>query len=555
MTTVTPVATPIASAIARALTAPGVGGEISLAGLQDRKAEWNVNDLSTLFTTAAGSTPATVGMLVGRIEDKSGFGQHLTAVDAERAYLRQRPNGTYYLEGDGTLRRYSIAGSAGYFKFLHDGTGGSGCIVAGMGNAPANSLQSYVMNTNGVTTSLAGFGVSDTTGTGTGTRSYLLRIGNGSASVFSGGPFIGDMRRDGIVQPMMWTYKTQAGGDVYTCIDGGAAGLSTFGKVAEANTPTSANAYQDMQLFTTNAAAYFKGEWSGAVYGASEWTVAERQLVSRWAASLVGNGPYLLGVGDSHTFNASYGQYLRDFYPARLETLLRAGGISRTSVNKGVSGNSTANIIARLATVTETGNSNTAIIYAGTNDLNAATTVQAAPTPTTTTFNVAAGKGVYYAAGGQITVNGVVCTILSTATDSITLTAPLGFTPTAGQAVVIDTQANLVTIGNALKAAGYSQLIVCGQHYLNFASGGDTVATPLSSTVALRALQSAAATTLGALYVDFHAYMRDLIVAGTYTQGDDTAWHVAVGNTHLNNTGEQILADAIFAAMQAQGWA
>jgi hypothetical protein len=71
----------------------------------------------------------------------------------------------------------------------------------------------------------------------------------------------------------------------------------------------------------------------------------------------------------------------------------------------------------------------------------------------------------------------------------------------------------------------------------------------------LRVEQSAAATALGALYVDFHAYMRALIVATTYAQGDDTAWHVAIGNTHLNNTGEQILADAIYAAMQAQGWA
>ena len=67
--------------------------------------------------------------------------------------------------------------------------------------------------------------------------------------------------------------------------------------------------------------------------------------------------------------------------------------------------------------------------------------------------------------------------------------------------------------------------------------------------------QQAAAAQLGALYVDFHAYMRALIVAGTYTQGDATAWHVAVGNTHLNNVGEQILADAIYAAMQAAGWA
>lgn len=52
-----------------------------------------------------------------------------------------------------------------------------------------------------------------------------------------------------------------------------------------------------------------------------------------------------------------------------------------------------------------------------------------------------------------------------------------------------------------------------------------------------------------------HDHMRGLIVSGAYAQGNDTAWHVAVGNTHLNNVGQQILADAIYAAMQAAGWA
>jgi hypothetical protein len=43
--------------------------------------------------------------------------------------------------------------------------------------------------------------------------------------------------------------------------------------------------------------------------------------------------------------------------------------------------------------------------------------------------------------------------------------------------------------------------------------------------------------------------MRSLIVAGAYTQGDDLAWHVGVGNSHLNATGEQILSDCIMAAI------
>jgi hypothetical protein len=60
------------------------------------------SDLSTVFTDTAGTTLATVGQAVARINDKSGNGFHATqATTARRPILRQDSEGLYYLEFDG----------------------------------------------------------------------------------------------------------------------------------------------------------------------------------------------------------------------------------------------------------------------------------------------------------------------------------------------------------------------------------------------------------------------------------------------------------------------
>src|SRR5690606_5423523 len=157
-----------------------------------------------------------------------------------------------------------------------------------------------------------------------------------------------------------------------------------------------------------------------------------------------------------------------------LEDLLRAEGYGRTALNKGVSGDSTANIIARLPAVIAGGRGDFAIVYAGTNDLGSISTVQASPPPTTTTFPVASCRETGYGVGGQITVGSEKAVILSRDGTLLTLSAPLPSAPAAGTAVGIDTEANLVTIGRALQAAGYRKIVIGGQHFWNLASGGDT---------------------------------------------------------------------------------
>lgn len=265
----------------------------------------------------------------------------------------------------------------------------------------------------------------------------------------------------------------------------------------------------------------------------------------------------MAALGDSHTFNETTGLVAADFHPAKLEINLRRAGVWVNVLNLGNSGFNTGEVLARaLSSVTPGAAPNTiGLIYAGTNDAvggSTASTVQASPSPTTTTFSVEAGKGARYLAGNNITINGTARVVESVATDAITISVALSGAPSAGQVVMPDTTANLVATANALIAKRYTKIILGLQHYLNFSVSGDTVNTPSAGGAALRLLQQAAADQVGSTVTvaDFYSYMRGLIVAGTYVQGS-ASWHVADLNSHLNATGQQILADCIYAAMPA----
>jgi lysophospholipase L1-like esterase len=108
------------------------------------------------------------------------------------------------------------------------------------------------------------------------------------------------------------------------------------------------------------------------------------------------------------------------------------------------------------------------------------------------------------------------------------------------------TQSNIAAIGQYLIAAGVpaTRIGIVSAPYLNFASGGDTLATPYASYVGVRGAQAAAAAALGAGYIDFYNFLRNLIVAGTETQGSNS-WHAIAGNQHLNALGNSYCAQAV----------
>jgi lysophospholipase L1-like esterase len=511
------------------------------------------SDFSKLWQDSAGTIPVTaVGQPVARVQDVSGNGYFLTQPSGGSIpVLAQDANGYYGLSFDGTNDYLSVASSTAAFKYLHDGTGGS-LFAAVAWASPLTVSKIYAVASSGAASNSNGFALYTAEGFGAVSASQQINttIANGAATVINGtSGGVGTVRGDGVGQVLGFTYKTQAGSDFRAYTDGDNFNLGR----AEANSPSALASATDLSVGRYGT-FYAKGLIYGFATVAKEISVAERRQLITHLRSLYGDAGHFIALGDSHTYNTAYGIYAQSFYPARVEAARRAAGRKLVSLSYGVSGNTTGNIFARLSSVLEDGAPDFAVVYAGQNDTTT-TTVQAAPAPTATTFTVGAGAGAGFPAGTEITVNGVAATVLSVAADAITLTAPrAGGAPAAGNVVAVDTAANLAKIVSAIRGAGCSRVVICGAHYMNFASGGDTTSVQVAPYAALRVVQAAAAVSNGALFVDLYAYMRALIVAGTYLQGSDTVWHVAIGNTHLNATGEQILADAINAALTAQGW-
>lgn len=261
-------------------------------------------------------------------------------------------------------------------------------------------------------------------------------------------------------------------------------------------------------------------------------------------------------IGDSLTHNHTLGVWPHEFWPESLATKLRASpnNAGVQARNFGKNGDPSAGMIERFAHMTRFDTPVIGLIYGGVNDSQYSSTVQASPAPTTTTFSVAAAKGLGYRAGSYALVNGVSKLIQSVATDAITVSVPFGAPPSAGQTVAPDTQINLQTMVASLVASGCSRNVILGLHYYNYTALADTTSVELAANATLRGLQRAAATASGAVYCDLYAYMRALILAGTVTQGS-FSWHVADSNLHLNAYGEGIVADAVLQTIQAQtGW-
>lgn len=212
----------------------------------------------------------------------------------------------------------------------------------------------------------------------------------------------------------------------------------------------------------------------------------------------------LAAMGDSLTHNVTLGVPPERFWPERLAAGLRALGVPIQARNFGRSGNTTANsgvnMQVRFGRMTAYGAPVLGVIWGGVND---------------------PGSGI---AGAT-------------------------------------TQANLQAMAETLFTAGVRYVLIGNTQYQNYSVGGDTVSTPAATYATLRPFQQAAANALIAAhpgkvaYVDIYGFMRQKIVDGIVTQGDWAAWHVADANQHLNPTGEQYVADAMLATIQAQsGW-
>lgn len=210
-----------------------------------------------------------------------------------------------------------------------------------------------------------------------------------------------------------------------------------------------------------------------------------------------GLGKTLAAMGDSLSYNVTLGVRPDQFWPKRLADALRALGCGVRSRNFGRSGNTTTDMIARFGAMTAYDVPFLGAIWGGVND---------------------PGNGI------------------SGAT----------------------TQANIQQMAEALFAAGTPYVLIGNTQYLNYSTNVETVGVPYSTYATLRTSQKAAADALipaypgRVAYVDIYAAFRQEIVGGAVAQGDWAAWHVADLNQHLNPAGEQVVADAMVAAIQAR---
>lgn len=204
-------------------------------------------------------------------------------------------------------------------------------------------------------------------------------------------------------------------------------------------------------------------------------------------------------MGDSITLNFIWGTLAYQFYSAVLQGLLQSQGCKVKCHNFGVSGNTTTQMQSRINAMTQFDIPKIAIIYGGIND------------PSNS---------------------------ISQATST----------------------SNIQSMAQTMLNKG-SKVIICGKHYANYSTNGDTTETPQGSTLTVwqaenQAFQNLVGANAGNIaFCDFYAYMRNLIDTGKVTQGDWTQWHVADQNIHLNANGESVLANALLSTIQAQsGW-
>ena len=247
------------------------------------------------------------------------------------------------------------------------------------------------------------------------------------------------------------------------------------------------------------------------------------------------------------------------------QVLGTGGGCNLVGLNCGHSGDTTAQMLARVGQMFALGTPGLALILGGANDLNSqgSSVVQSSPASTATNIYVAHGAATAVACpGSYLVINGIAGNLVmsviagsGSAPDLITLANPLSSVPAAGAAVAVDTTNNLIAIGKILASGGVSCMIMLGNAGHNWPSGGDWP-TINSTTSAILAMQQAAATALGIPFCSIYAFMNSRVTAGIDSGTGNTYTYAGIlGNPHPSIYSDRVYAMAVAAEIAAQsGW-
>jgi carbohydrate esterase-like sialic acid-specific acetylesterase len=197
-------------------------------------------DLSTLFSDAAMTTPAVVDGPVGGQRDKSGNNWHRTQATAgTRPTLRRRADGVYYLDYTGS-KVLSVPASTAAFKYLHDGTGCT--FIAWLEWAQGTASSNYLQTSAATTT--VGIQVIKSAST----ENVVYSINRGTSGILAATQTIDRAALSSGLRMLTYTYKNDGtASDIKSYLDNGL----TMASSATANAPSSADAAQNLQTATS----------------------------------------------------------------------------------------------------------------------------------------------------------------------------------------------------------------------------------------------------------------------------------------------------------------
>ncbi len=290
----------------------------------------------------------------------------------------------------------------------------------------------------------------------------------------------------------------------------------------------------------------------------------------------VGRRATLALIGDSLSHAISNGCRIDQMSTEVLAAKLRAIGCPLRGRNFAISGNTTTNMLARMAEFFVYDIAPTiAVIFGGVNDpgssISDATTqsnIQAmvrylrngckgtVSIQTSLPANANIGDR-YVVTGDTSTTGGLNPSGMTYAT----------LTGTHAGVQVWECRNSLASVSGWSRVTGFTgasaivpKIIAVSPQFLNWTSGGDTVAAGSSHSgqnATYKAVNddiAAACTAETVPFCDLYAYMQSLINAGRDT-ALSASWHVLGTNQHLNYYGQQVVAEAILATINAQsGW-
>jgi hypothetical protein len=195
---------------------------------------WDTGVLGSMWQNTAGTTPASVGNVVQRIDGQKNGKNATQGTSGREPILRQDAASRYYLEFGRTLHYMQVTSSAAYFKFGHDGTG---VTVWGVGQS--DNLASEVFLATITTNPGFEFKRLNTDPNGV----ALFQATNAVPATIISANTAANSFPSSAIKFCVATYKTQSGNDAFVQI-----GAGTIAAGAETGTPSSANAGFDLTV-------------------------------------------------------------------------------------------------------------------------------------------------------------------------------------------------------------------------------------------------------------------------------------------------------------------